>query len=269
LGLVISRELVRLMGSEIYVTSQVDEGSCFWFDLDVTVVDVYREIMPVKRLASGYKGPSRRVLVVDDVDANRALLIDMLSRLGFETLVAANGRECLECVGMHMPDLVLLDMVMPEMDGLEAARRLRSLPEFGRTPIIAVSASASGTDVAEALDAGVNAFLSKPIEMKRLMAQIGGLLTLDWVYALPEVESSPQHRPDEGLVVPPMEEMQVLHRMALEGSMRDIADQAHYLEELDERYRPFARQLRKLCQEYQSKAILDLVEHYINRNSTT
>ncbi|MFU8788605.1 MAG: PAS domain S-box protein [Methylobacter sp.] len=197
------------------------------------------------------------------------LLIDMLSRLGFETLVAANGQECLECVGKHMPDLVLLDMVMPEMDGLEAARRLRCLPEFGLTPIIAVSASASGTDIAEALDAGVNAFLSKPIEMKRLMAQISGLLSLDWVYALPEVESSPQHGPDEGLETPPIEEMRVLHRMALEGSMHDIADHAQYLEELDARYRPFAGQLRKLCQKYQSKAILELVEHYINRNSTT
>lgn len=262
LGLVISRELVRLMGSEIFVTSQIGKGSCFWFDLDVPVVDVYREIMPVKQLASGYRGPKRRVLVVDDVDANRALLIDMLSRLGFETLEASNGNECLDSVGMQMPDLVLLDMVMPEMDGLEAARRLRSLPGFGRTPIIAVSASASGTDVAEALAAGVNAFLSKPIDMKRLMAQVGGFLYLDWMYALPEVDSSPQHSPDEWFEAPPREEMKVLHQMALEGSMRDIIRQTAYLEELDPRYRPFAGQLRKLSQDYQSKAVLDLVERY-------
>ncbi|MDO9139390.1 MAG: hypothetical protein Q7U38_03560 [Methylobacter sp.] len=70
-------------------------------------------------------------------------------------------------------------------------------------------------------------------------------------------------------MAPPMEEMKVLHQMALEGSMSDIADQAQYLQELDDRYRPFARQPHKLCQDYQSKAILDLVEHYINRSSTT
>ena len=75
---------------------------------------------------------------------------------------------------------------MPEMDGLETARRLRRLPGFGQTPIIAVSASASGCDVAEAMKAGVNVFLPKPIDIKRLMAQLAVLLKLDWIYALPE-----------------------------------------------------------------------------------
>ncbi len=77
----------------------------------------------------------------------------MLSQLGFETFEAANGRECLDSVGIQAPDLILLDMVMPEMDGLETARRLRRLPGAGQTPIIAVSASASAYDVAEAMKA--------------------------------------------------------------------------------------------------------------------
>ena len=265
LGLVISRELVKLMGSEIFVTSRVGDGSTFWFDLDVPVVDVYGEMLPVKQRATGYRGERRRVLVVDDVDANRALLVDMLSHLGFETIEAVNGRACLDNAENRLPDLVLLDMVMPEMDGLEVARRLRSLPGFGQTPIIAVSASASGTDVAEAMEAGVNVFLSKPIEIKKLMAQIGGLLKLDWIYALPEAEPSPQYKPDEWLDAPSLEEMKILHQLAEEGSMRDIIVHADYLGELDTRYRPFAEQLRSLAKGYQSKAVLDLVERYIDR----
>ncbi|MGZ8174938.1 MULTISPECIES: PAS domain S-box protein [Methylobacter] len=266
LGLVISRELVRLMGSEIFVISRVGEGSTFWFDLDAPVVDVYGDIMPVEQHITGYLGPRQRVLVVDDTEVNRALLIDMLSRLGFETDEAANGRVCLDSVETRKPDLILLDMVMPEMGGLETARRLRQMPGFGQTPIVAVSAGASGIDVAEAMAAGVNVFLTKPIEIKRLMGQIAGLLKLDWIYALPKTEPSPKHKPDEWLDAPPLEEMRVLRQLAAEGSMRDIIIQADYLDELDASYRPFAEQLRSLAKGYQSKAVLDLVERYIDRN---
>lgn len=266
LGLPISRELVRMMNSDIQVESRVGEGSTFWFDLDVPFVDVYEDIIVAEQHVVGYQGLRRRVLVVDDFNENRALLIDILSRLGFETFEAASGRECLDNLDIQMPDIILLDMVMPDMDGLEIARRLRSLPGFGQTPIIAVSASASSHDVAEAMKAGVSVFLSKPIDIKRLTAQVGGLLNLDWMYALPEVESSPQHSPGEGFEAPPMEEMTILHRLAQEGSMRDIILHAAHLEELDQRYAPFAAQLRTLAQGYQSKAILDLVERYIDRH---
>lgn len=269
LGLPISRELIRLMGSDIQVTSRIDEGSTFWFDLDAPAVEVCEDNMTDEQPIVGYQGLRRRVLVVDDVNENRALLIDILSRLGFETFEATNGRECLDNAETQMPDLILLDMVMPEMDGLETARRLRRLPGFGQTPIIAVSASASGCDVAEAMKAGGNVFLSKPIDIKKLMGQLAVLLKLDWIYALPETELSPQYRPNEPLVVPPLEEMNILHRLAQEGSMRDIIRQAAHLEELDPRYRPFAEQLRALAQGYQSKAILDLVERYINNYSAT
>ncbi|MDP1773003.1 MAG: PAS domain S-box protein [Methylobacter sp.] len=269
LGLPISRELVKLMGSDIHVTSRVGEGSTFWFDLDAPVVEVCGDIMADEQYAAGYQGLRRRVLVVDDVNENRALLIDILSRLGFETCEAANGRECLDSVETQTPDLILLDRVMPEMDGLETARRLRRLPGFGHTPIIAVSASASGRDVAEAMKAGVNVFLSKPIDIKRLMAHLAVLLKFDWIYTLPETGMSPQRQLNESLVAPPLEEMNILHRLAQEGSMRDIIRQATHLEELDPRYRPFAAQLRALAQGYQSRAILDLVERYINSTGTT
>jgi len=265
LGLVISRELVRLMGSDIHVSSQLGVGSTFWFDLDAPVVDVGEEIILAEQHIAGYRGSRRRVLVVDDVDLNRVLLVNVLERMGFETVEAESGRACLDSVEVLLPDLVLLDMVMPGMDGLEVARRLRAMPGFGQTPIIAVSADASGSDANEALKAGIDFFLSKPVDIKSLMTQIAGLLKLDWIYALPEAEAAPQHRLDQWLETPPMEEMNVLHQLAQEGSMRDIIQHSEYLAELDAVYRPFAEQLRSLAQGYQSKAILDLVERYINR----
>jgi len=265
LGLVISRELVRLMGSDIHVASRIGVGSTFWFDLAVPFVDVGEEIILAEQHISGYQGPRRRVLVVDDVDLNRALLVNVLDRMGFETAEAKNGRECLDSVEVLLPDLVLLDMVMPEMDGMETARRLRAMPGFGQTPIIAVSADASGSDANEALKAGADLFLSKPIDIKNLTAQIAGLLKLDWIYVLPKADAQPQYRLDQWLEAPPMEEMNVLYRLAQEGSMRDIIQHAEHLVELDEAYRPFAEQLRSLAQGYQSKAILDFAERYINK----
>jgi PAS domain S-box-containing protein len=263
LGLPISRELVKLMGGNIQVSSRVGEGSSFWFDLDVPVVEVCGDILVDEQPIAGYHGLRRRILVVDDVDENRALLIEILGGLGFETCEAANGRACLDSVEAKTPDLILLDRVMPEMDGLETVRRLRRLPGFGETPVIVVSASALVADITEAMNAGANTFLPKPIEIKRLMAQLAGLLKLDWIYALSETGIPPQYRLNEALVEPPLEEMAILHHLAQEGSMRDIIRYAAHLEELDPRYRPFAAQLRVLAQGYQSKAILELVERYI------
>jgi len=269
LGLPISRELVRLMGGDIQVRSKTGEGSCFWFDLAVPVVEVSDDISLPEQHAVGYQGLRRRVQVVDDVSDNRMLLIDILSRLGFETFEAGNGQQCLDRLETQRPDLILLDMIMPEMDGLETARRLRRFPGFEQTPIIAVSASASNADIAEAMKAGVNAFLAKPIDIKRLLAQIALLLKLDWVYRPEDAGTQPRSL-TETLVAPPEQEMAILHRLAQEGSMRDIVRQAAYLEQLDERYRPFAKQLRALAQGYQSKAVLDLVERYlINHSSNT
>lgn len=265
LGLAISRELVRLMGGELYVSSRVGEGSTFWFDLKLPFIDVCGEVMPIEQEILGYRGPRLRILVADDVDENRALLINMLKHLGFETMEAVDGESCLERAKSGLPDLILLDMIMPEMGGLETARHLRQWPDFRRTPVIAVSARVSGADVADALDAGVNAFLPKPIDIKRLLAHIGDLLKIDWMYASGEAGPLLQHGVDEWLEAPPPEEMQRLHRLAQEGSMRDIIRQTEYLEKLDERYRPFAAHLRALAQGYRSKAILNWVEHYIDK----
>jgi PAS domain S-box-containing protein len=265
LGLPISRELIRLMGSDIHVISHVGEGSIFWFDLTVPVVDVSKDVMAVEQPVVGYQGARRRILVVDDVNENRAMLIDMLDRLGFNISEAVNGSECLQSVERHAPDLILLDMVMPEMNGLETTRRLRRLPGLKQTPIIAVSASASDYDVDEAMKAGVNVFVAKPIDLKKLMVQLAALLKLEWIYAFPEIRAAEQKQLNKPIVIPPFEEMEILHRLAQEGSMRDIIRQAQHLEELDDNYRAFAAQLRTLAQSYQSKAVLDLVERHLNK----
>jgi PAS domain S-box-containing protein len=261
LGLAISRHFVRLMGGDIHVTSQVGAGSTFSFELDVPVIET-EVVVPPERLVTGYEGPRKKVLVVDDVSANRAMAVDMLRQLGFDIVEAVNGTEALDMARSTRPDWILMDMVMPEMDGPEATRRLRQLPGLDEVPIIAMSASASDSDERKSLAAGANAFASKPIDVDKLLTQIATLLKLNWIYE-PQAARAAEDEAVGPLMAPPPQELETLHHLARLGNMRDIVQWAGRVDELDERYRPFADQLRLLAKGYQSKAILTLVERYL------
>jgi PAS domain S-box-containing protein len=271
LGLAISRQLVRLMGGEIHVDSRRGAGSVFAFELDVPVVAPEPTVVSPERTVTGYSGPRKTILVVDDVAANRAVAVDMLGQLGFDMVEATNGLEALEKAKALRPALVLMDVVMAEMDGLEATRRLRETPGFVDLPIVAVSAGASGSDEAKSLAAGANAFLSKPVDLNGLLSQIAALLKIEWTRdGLPTqavtAERTAERAVDvciEPLSVPPPEEIQALHYLARLGDMRAIAQHGSHLIELDERYRPFAEHLCQLAKDYRSKAILRFVEQYV------
>lgn len=264
LGLPISRELVRLMGGDIAVESEPGHGSVFSFGLPVEVTEVKkRAAITLEGAAKGYSGERRRVLIVDDVAINRAVLIDMLQPLGFDLLEAADGRSAVEMVRLHAPDLVLMDLAMPEMNGIEATRAIRQLPGLEEVPIIAVSASASGKDEDASLAAGMNAFLPKPVEFDLLLNTIAQALHIEWVYEPAEMASA--EGAEIAIIPPPAPEMHTLHSLAMQGNMRDIMQMAERLHTMGERYRPFADKLTALAKGYQSKAILGFVESYLDR----
>jgi CheY-like chemotaxis protein/anti-sigma regulatory factor (Ser/Thr protein kinase) len=265
LGLAISRQFVRAMGGEIHVESRVGEGSLFWFELGAALALPDAPVTaPPARDVTGYDGPRRKVLVIDDVPVNRAVVITLLERLGFDTVEAATGREGLEQAQHERPSLVVTDIVMPDMDGLEVTQRLRQSPGIADVPIIAVSASPSGTDEKRSLDAGVNAFLPKPVDFDRLLEKIAALLGLEWTYATAPATAPATAQQgvslSEASLAVPSQEMNELHRLARHGDMREISLWSERVAALDARYVPFAEQVRLLAKGYQSKAILELVE---------
>jgi CheY-like chemotaxis protein len=217
-------------------------------------------------MATGYAGPRKKILVVDDVDENRAVVADMLKPLGFEVIEAASGRDGLEMAQRQRPHLILMDMVMPELDGLEATRSLRRLEAFKEVPVIALSAGVSDADSEKSLAAGANAFLPKPVHLDHLLGQIATWLRLEWTYSAPAAESSLALDAADVIVAPPAGEMEILHRLAKIGNMDSILKRAGYLAGLDKRYRPFSDQLCMLARGYQSRAILRFVERHMRGN---
>lgn len=259
LGLSISRQLVRLMGSDILVESRLGQGSRFWFTLAVPIEQEMVSRPHAQRAISGYAGPRRRILVVDDVMPNRALLMDLLEHIGFEVFEAADGFQALEQVTARAPDLVLMDMMMPTMDGLEATRRLRQLPGGETLPVVAVSASVSDADQRRFLAVGVDAFVAKPIDETVLLEEIGEKLGLTWTV---KAAGGTATRAEQPLVVPPAHEMQRLRLLARAGNMRALREWSDHIASVDTQFRPFADMVRNLADGFESNALVALSERY-------
>lgn len=183
LGLAISQELVEVMDGHIQVRSEFGKGSTFWFDLDLPVVmrGVQQDVARQETIV-GYRGRRRKVLVVDDSLTNRSLLVDVLASLGFELFEAPDGREAVAQAKAVQPDVVLMDLLMPVMDGYEALRKLREDKRLANTVVLAVSANVSERDEQQCRHAGFDEFVAKPLDIQRLLDSLNHLLHLEWIY---------------------------------------------------------------------------------------
>jgi PAS domain S-box-containing protein len=183
LGLAITRRLAEAMHGQLGVTSSLGKGTAFTLTLATTGTQRRGAGRPAAAVAvTGYRGPVRRILIADDVAENRALLTSLLEPLGFDVEEAADGEAALEAVQSGSPDLVLLDLVMPRLDGFEVVRRLRAA--HGPEPkVVAVSANAFDEARQRALAMGCDSFMTKPVDVEQLLAVLAEQLGLEWLCA--------------------------------------------------------------------------------------
>jgi signal transduction histidine kinase/DNA-binding response OmpR family regulator len=187
LGLAISREYVELMGGTIVARSEPGEGSVFRFEIPLRHGEEPAVAAPpvaertVRRLRPGQA--ACRVLVVDDREDDRLFLTGLLDAVGFETRQAADGEQALASFAASQPRLVMMDLRMPGMDGVEAIRRIRAAPGGEAVRIISITASAFAEDRAGALGAGADDFISKPFRESALFEKVRTLLGLEYEYA--------------------------------------------------------------------------------------
>lgn len=265
LGLAISQQIVEMMGSTIQVRSTLGKGSSFWFEVHIPAANDWLAESPTQRNVIGYQGERRKILVVEDRAENRTIIAEMLTPLGFNVIEAENGQIGLNLALKIRPDLIITDMIMAEMTGIEMTRRLRQLPDFADTPIIASPASLSEVDVQAASEAGCNGFFPKPIEFTGLLSELERYLSVQWIYETPEEKEATSVTVVDppSWVVPPASELQRLYQAAQDGFMADIQKEAARLKQLDPQYTLFANKLLDLSQAFDDEAILNLLDPYL------
>ncbi len=194
LGLAISREIAILMGGEISVSSRAGKGSVFRFSIPFVEGTMHRaERAPRLRRVIGLKAgqPAFRILIVDDIEDNQALLTEMLSRAGFATRSAGSGKAALDICQEWCPHLLLMDMRMPSMSGVDAIRRIRATDLSNQVKIISLTANTFESVRSEALHAGANDFLAKPFREEEMFEKIRVLLGVEYEYDRANVERAP------------------------------------------------------------------------------
>jgi signal transduction histidine kinase/DNA-binding response OmpR family regulator len=184
LGLTITRRLVAAMGGRLEVESRVGEGSTFEFEVLVRAVARSSTQGSEGDVVRAYDGERKRVLVVDDDPVNRELLRGLLLDLGFLVSVAEDGARALRCIDESAPDLVITDLLMPNVNGADLARALRARSSTQSLPVIALSASAAPAAHRQVTLEGFNAVLTKPVRFGELLECIRRCLELRWIHGL-------------------------------------------------------------------------------------
>ena len=261
LGLAITRELARLMGGDVAVDSQLGHGSQFRFTVKLPVVQMQHDAAPRDEHVVGYSGARRSILIVDDQEENRRLLRQLLEPIGFEVMLAAGGKEALTRARAHRPDLIVMDLRMPGMDGMEAAREIRDTPGLEHIAIVAASASSAELNRAEADQDTFVECLRKPFRTSELLDAIRRSLDLSWRYLETDLPASGVAKDEKGdTVLPPRATLEQLLEFARMGKLVRLEQMASELKNRDARFEVFAQRLYGLARGFEEERLVAMLE---------
>lgn len=262
LGLTIAKMLTDLMGGELIVTSEPGQGSIFQVRLFLPELHVpvsgapERAAVPAAKARRGYAGVRRKILVVDNEEADRDLLVQLLTPLGFEVRTAASGHDCLDLLAAGLvPDVLLLDLAMPGIDGWETLRRVRALG-LAQTHVAIVSANAFDRGLDNGLGLPPEDFIVKPVRHSELLDWLERKLELVWLDTAAIPPSSTPAPVVTELHAPPRAELLALQELVRLGYYRGVMNQLESIAHAHPDCEAFVGAMDKLARQYQFETML-------------
>ena len=260
LGLTITRLLTEIMGGDISLTSELNKGSVFKVQLLMGSVREPTLIPVSQKDIEGYSGDRKLLMVVDDDPVHRQMMMNILEPIGFTVTEASNAMDCLAKTEQYLPDLFMLDVSMPGMNGLQLARALRD--KNIRKPIIFISANVREGDAVQHEDYGQDDYLPKPINIDYLLEKIGAILDLNWRYMRAPIASAASLSSNDFVEsdYPPLSDRLTLKGMAEVKYEKGLTDRIDSLEELTLASPAFIRHIRELLKQQQFIEISNLLD---------
>ncbi|ELS02479.1 signal transduction histidine kinase [Xenococcus sp. PCC 7305] len=259
LGLTISQNIIQLMGSEIQLESQVNQGSKFWFDLDMLGLDAYikPKLHNISSQATRQLQKPRKILVVDNSDDNRNLLVNCLQSWGFIVKETNDCKVGLTVATRFRPDVIIVDVAMSKMDGVALITKLKEHSQLRDTVIIMISADSQL--ISNSAKIGCHGFLSKPIDLEQLQKLLASYLPL----AEQLCESSKNQDNLASPMTPSQQELMNLLELADIGDIEAIEEQINSLEFLDEQLSSFGQEVRKLAMSFKQHQLENFLKSFI------
>lgn len=266
LGLSISQYLVGMMGGRIGVESLLEKGSRFWFSIHLPEARQNPESKKVLSLSGTIMGYRRtdegtaplRMLIIDDGKENRTFLADFFSPLGFLVEEAESGEQGIGFCKSIRPDIILMDLIMPGMDGFETTRKLLEIFGNQTPPVIAVSASATPDVREKCMALGCAAFISKPVQMQRLFEVLCQHLPMVWI----SDTLSEQEPLFPEILFPDVMKIQELTDLVKQGDISAIGEWCQD-KELSTRYKAFTGHVEELASQFRIRELSRWLNHLI------
>jgi CheY-like chemotaxis protein len=248
------------MGGRLDVESGAGGGTSFTVELDMETAERTAIDHRLVEQIIGYEGSRRRVLVVDNDATSRQLLARLLDGVGIAILEASGGREALRIAAAEPVDLVVTDLAMPEMTGLELTEKLRADERLHGVPILAVSASVSAFTREEALGAGCDGFVGKPVHVDELFAAVGPLLHLSWKTVEVSAGELPGRKAqfdgihlDQGWAAE-------LYDLAMKGEVKELLTRAEGAALGDPAGAPLYQEVKRLARNFDMRGVRGLLQ---------
>lgn len=259
LGLAIAKDILQLMGSRIQVESVMGEGSKFWFDINLPPEKSASLDRATKSESDSLQHltQSCKILVVDDNIDDRCLLVNYLQPLGFIVEEAQNGVEGLAKAETFQPDAILLDLLMPVMNGREMVTKIRQQPKLQDVLVLMVSANSQSMPNPEQIDC--HALLSKPVDWEKLLELLTIHLELEWKSSKIASTTTADSQIENA---PPQSELVELLKLAQHGDIETIKQKINSLAASNTQYVSFARQVHQLASSFQQNKLVDFIENF-------